>query len=354
MGKISYVPFVKAKGGEIMALGVVASEFKNSICPFFDYPRQDKKPTSEEFKNSAIRTIRKMKAHTQGYEEFYFDNYDLDDSLEVDGGYSYKFLLEQLTDFEVNIVPVLSVDRSDTHLNTVKALKENGVISSDVIAVRFTADDFQSFIVVEDEIDEMLAPIFELFSEIDVIFDCRVCIDLDALRVANLIDKFATDFSKKYPVRRQVVSGSSMPASISDICSVGKIVDIERNELNVFSHLTQNYIYGDYTVVSPNYSDVDLSPEILNTVMTAKIIYSYDGFHRIVRGHGLKTQGYEQYFKLLSNLFSEPFFRGETYSIGDKYFSQKARSEGNNCTPSTIVKPSVNAHITYMVKDSPI
>jgi len=103
------------------------------------------------------------------------------------------------------------------------------------------------------------------------------------------------------------------------------------------------------STVSPFYSDVDLDPRIMQNVMTARLAYTFKGFHYFIRGSSVKSSGYEQYFGLASTLCGQSFFRGPTYSSGDRYLHEKSRRLGKNCTPAAVIKPSVVAHITYMV-----
>lgn len=153
-------------------------------------------------------------------------------------------------------------------------------------------------------------------------------------------------------MRRVVITGSSIPASIGDILAVQAERMIQRHELVIYKaanaiHDHADLTYGDYTTVSPLYSDVDLAPEILQNVMTAKLSYTLNGSHYFIRGGGLKTKGRTQYFGMAKILCAKPFFRGAAYSNGDEYFYQKSNGIGGNCGPNTVIKPSVNAHITY-------
>jgi hypothetical protein len=280
----------------------------------------------------------------------------LDDAQKVNGDNCYKYILTTLCEHELDVIPVVSIDRSYEHIKAVVDLKNDGILASEIVALRLTIEDFQSYSVVEGELSQILSSVFELFSEIDLIFDCRVCSDLNATKTASQIENFSVEFGNKYNVRRRVVCGSSIPASVSDYCSVGNTVDLERNELNIFANLSRNgdsFIFGDYGIISPNYSDVNLPPEVLGNVMTAKITYSYGQYHHVIRGRGLRAHGSSQYFDMLSRLCAETYFRGGGYSFGDKYFSDRSGGQGSNCSPSTIVKPSVNAHLTFMAQQGP-
>jgi hypothetical protein len=48
------------------------------------------------------------------------------------------------------------------------------------------------------------------------------------------------------------------------------------------------------------------------------------------------------------DLCGQNFFRSG-YSAGENYFYEKSQRIGKNATNGTVVKPSVVAHITYMV-----
>jgi len=66
----------------------------------------------------------------------------------------------------------------------------------------------------------------------------------------------------------------------------------------------------------------------------------------------MKANGAKQYFGMAKRLCSQSFFRGKTYSSGDAYLEEKSRGQGSNCAPNTVIKPSVVAHISYMVLDA--
>ena len=184
---ITYVPFLKAKINEINAIGELAPEVRRSVCPFFDYPR---KPGLDEatFKAGVEKMVRSFEKHLGYNDEFYLDNYDLDDTLSVSGKHNYRFLLESLVNFPA--IPVISLDRSPEHILAVTDLKAEEKIRSDVIAFRVSPDNFEEYSIVEDDIASDLAPVFAGFGAIDLIFDCRVCTKLIPNAIAEEIKRF--------------------------------------------------------------------------------------------------------------------------------------------------------------------
>ena len=160
-------------------------------------------------------------------------------------------------------------------------------------------------------------------------------------------------------VNKIIVTGSSIPPSIGEILSVGDEVELRRLELDIFDGVRDaigddfDVVLGDYGIVSPNYSDLDIPPEVFQNVMTAKILYTFDRHHFIIRGGAIRTheRGNEQFYDQAAVIVDSTFYRGADYSWGDNFIDEKSRSEGNLATNSTILKPTINLHITYMLND---
>jgi len=228
-----------------------------------------------------------------------------------------------------------------------------------VVALRLVAEDFNSFDVVHSEIQASLGAVLSKFAEVDLILDCRVCTASNHPQLSSEIVEFGTKFSAVYNMRKFIVTGSSIPPSIADLVETNSDVIIQRYELAILRLVKAslsakiNFFIADYGTISPYYSDVEMPPEVLQSIMTPKIAYSFKDEIWITRGGAMKThpQGYSQYNYMAHVLVNKSFFRGAGHSFGDNYFVEKSQHQGNNATPSTIVKPTLNAHITYMMED---
>ena len=349
-----YIPFLKLKSNEIMAVGELETDLRQAITPFFDFPyRKDR--TEESFKKTANDMIRKIDKYLEDIPYFYLDNFDVDSKLKIDGSYNYAYLIDICKDLP--IVPVISIDRKTEHMRVVCEAKKSGRLKSDRIALRFAAEDFESFDVVEDDIEECLDGTLKKFADVDIVFDCRVCRNQNLTSLASNINRFIKKFSNVYSVKKIIVAGSSIPASISDILHVEEEIEFARAELDVFEQVHNaigddfNVALGDYRIVSPNYSDVDIMPEAMLRITAPKIIYTFDRNHYLIRGGAIRThkRGFRQYNDLAAVIVSKPFFRGAEYSFGDNFIEEKSHSVGNKVTPSSILKPTINSHITYML-----
>ncbi|HEY5912026.1 MAG TPA: hypothetical protein VJA21_15590 [Verrucomicrobiae bacterium] len=347
---IRYIPFLKAKRGELTAMSELAPKVKQTICPFFDFPRKKANYDSETYAGIAQSIATSLKKHWGNGAEFYFDDLDIDQKLTVKGENQYAYMLKALK--ELQVIPVVALDRTK-HNAAVAQLKRDGEIGSATVAFRADKSDFEDFDGNADQIDYDLASAFKQFEVIDLILDCRLCTGTDVLETSRQIATFAKKFCNAYDkVRRVIVTGSSLPASIGEVLSVDSTAVVARRELAILSKARDlsdvELIAGDYTTVSPFYSDADLDPKIMQNVMTPRLIYPFRQSYYITRGVSMKSGGYGQYVGLALGLCGQDFFR-PGYSTGEDYFYEKSRRIGKNATNGTVVKPSVVAHITYMV-----
>jgi hypothetical protein len=348
---ISYIPFLKAKRGEFNALGQLPPTIRKAICPFLDFPRRKPPYDSADFITTVGRIARGLQKHWGHGDELYFDDLDLDQAIDVNGLNQYAYILQALS--ALRVIPVVSILRA-AHNDSVRSLKRFGALGSETVAFRVFKDDFEDFDATRGDIAKGLHGIFGAFGAIDLVFDCRLCTGLDASETGAHIAKFAGKFCTAYPqVRRLIVTGSSIPASLSVIVDTNSTRIVPRNELNILRSArvlaAMPVVAGDYATVSPFYSDADIKPELLPTVTAPKLVYSFGGSHYIARGVSLKSGGPAQYIRLTRELCQSSYFRGRDYSKGEAYFEDKSKRIGNHATNGTVVTPSVISHVTYTV-----
>ncbi|WP_419204682.1 beta family protein [Bordetella trematum] len=188
--------------------------------------------------------------------------------------------------------------------------------------------------------------------------DNRLCLNVNAEDRSQKIVSFINSAVDRLDIYAFIISGSSISASIRDILNVEKEHHHARTELDIYRntvpHLRGRNIYlGDYTVVSPYYSDVDIPKEAMQNVTAPKVIYSYGSNHYIARGGAIKThkRGLHQYNDIAAHIVKQPFYRTPGYSYGDNFIYLKSLGQGNKVTPGSILKPTINLHITYMLRD---
>jgi hypothetical protein len=351
----NYVPFLKLKVNEVGALSVLSSEIKENLVPFFDLPKQKDGATPEDLQRLVEKSARSAKKNLKDFKTFFLDNFDIDDGIVINGRNNYAFVIESFSD--LHFVPVIGLDRSPERNKVVFDDKKAGIIRSDFVALRLLAEDFESFELVEGELADLMKDASSLFEHQVLILDNRVCTNIKVPERANQIVQFITDSAKTFTFFSTIITGSSIPASIKDVLEVESEATHDRKELMIFreaaKELKSSHLFmGDYTIVSPLYSEFTIPPAAMLNVMAPKIIYSFDRLHYVARGGALKShaRGNAQYNDIAKHIVSKALYRGPEYSFGDAFLHEKAQYKGTTVTPSSILKPTINAHITYMVR----
>ena len=176
----------------------------------------------------------------------------------------------------------------------------------------------------------------------------------NALSTSLSTKTFIEKFVQNFPVNKVIITGSSIPSIISEICPPQNQRTCLRKEIEIFLIVKNAYrleprlIFGDYTVVSPEYSDIEIQAELMRSVMTSKLIYSHDHSHTIWRGTSLKMEGEKQYNEHLAVLISLPIFRGFAFSWADNEFYKKS-SLYSGFSAGSMIKHTINAHMEFMI-----
>jgi hypothetical protein len=352
----NYTPFFKFKSNEVSALSVLTPTLKSEITPFFDLPRKDGL-SREDFEKNVHACAKKAVKYLTGFPYLYVDSFDIPDAIAVAGSPNCAVIVDAFAG--LNYVPILGLDRAPDHNTSILAAKASGKIVSNIVAIRLQKEEFEEFALIEDEVVDLINAATTQFNELVVIFDCRVCTNENHDKLSEQIANFAFATASIFPIKRFIIVGSSIPSSITDIAKPNDESVIPRTELAIF-HLAQTLVkdielsLGDYTIVSPTYSELTLPKELLLSVTAPKVFYAFENYHFIARGGRIKTGGYGQYDNICVEIAGKVYFRKSPYSWGDDFIQNRANGiRVGNITPSTILKPTICAHVEYMARSYP-
>jgi len=361
-----YIPFLKFKMNEVYALNYLDDDLKVGLSVFFDLPNELPSKSHNDgvnsfspeellgFKTEALK--KKIEAQKKYLttklnflDDIFIDNYDIDPLVKIDGKtYNYKTIIDEFA--PLGMIPVCGVDdRVPEHLNCVIASAKAGVFLKDKVAIRLTESAFEDYEFIEYEFEDCLANLEAAFEKIILIFDLRIVEDIEtsSKQVIDFLDNL--DLGK---FERIIVSGSTIPKVITELIETKKNKVIDRKEVTVFKKLKEKNVsfdYGDYTCVSPETSFLDIYIEEIQSYMTGKVFYPYDDKLYVTRSG--KTKSVIAPFKpLLDEIVSKTFYRGKSYSYGDKYIFEK-QPTGLKVNASSILKPNISLHVTYMLRD---
>ena len=364
--KSKYIPFLKFKKNEVYALNCLDNELKADLSVFFDLPNElpskshnggNNSFSPEEllkFKTEALnKKIETQKKHLKTKLDFlddiFIDNYDIDPLVKLDGKtYNYQTIIEEFA--PLGMIPVCGVDdRVPEHLDCVITSAKAGKFLKNKVAIRLTESAFEDYEFIEFDFEDCLAKLEAVFEKIILIFDLRVVDD------AEITSKYLIEFMDNLDLdkfEKIIVSGSTIPKIISQLIETKKNKVVERKEISVFKKLNEKNIqvhFGDYACVSPETSFLDIYIETIQSYMTGKIFYPFD--HHFYATRSGKTKGLSAPFKpLLDEIVQKNFYRKKDYSFGDNYIHEK-QPTGLSVTASSILKPNINLHLTYMLRD---
>ena len=335
-----YIPFLKTKTNEFSALKALDCSIANNMAVFLDINAKiEKKYTEDEYIERIQKITKKIDKNVKSFRYFYIDDYDIQE-LSINGENSYKFVLSSLHDF--NFIPVIGIDRSDSRNEIV--FNNYKDISSKSIAMRITYNDLN---IGFYDFKELYNNIPNYFIEKHLIIDLRLIPqNINTNDYCNDIEKFL--LKSKDLFSKIIITGSIIPDIFSDLVKTDSDVVLNRTEVDIFKILSKKYdiIFGDYTIVSPYYSDKQINPSLFRTLTAPRVLYAFDDKFYIQRGHSIKNDN-QQYIKFCEILKLKPFFRGELFSFGDNFIAN-INNHKSTITPSSILKPTINAHITYM------
>jgi hypothetical protein len=349
----NYVSFLKLKKSELSAFVKLTKENDGLCTPFFDIPKSEEE-TEEAIKGKVDLSYRQMKAaQDKAYFPFVIDIYDLDEDVLIEKTHLYDYVLETFSDLDCS--PVIGLDRTENHNRAVIDRVDN----FDTIFVRVDSSEFSAPRTLTEELEDLVS---EIPSHIDLalIIDFRVQLDLESFdQEINLEDFFTLISESKITFNYFILTSSSIPKSISELLKPHSELRKKRVEWVLWEKYRElGLVYGDYGVVSPEYSDADIAPEIMYDVQTPKIIYTDERELYVVRGGGMRRFGTGQFFDLAEKVINVDFFRAY-YCEAEEYIEKVAKRENLVYKPrrgkvpscggaSKWVEVTTLAHITYM------
>lgn len=356
----NYAPFLKFKQNEIQAVFSIYPDVQPYTLPLFDIPKEKRQDTELDILNRLGKGERQLSVHSKKIPDFNFfiDNYDLDDSVLLGGIEQYRYILDELETY--NVIPIVAFDRAPDH--NVAAI-EYCKRKCSALGIRLQSEDFQNFNLLKSRLGKILAEAVEAGVKTTyLIFDCRMIErseDVDDLRIT--IEKFYNQCSQQFPISHYIVVGSVIPTVITELMKTKTTMMVERLEDKLWRKLQaipalSGIMYGDYGVVSPEFSEADLPVELMPKFMAPKVFYTIQGEFYAERGGNFQghAKGYGQYFDIADNIVAKPFFRGAGYSDGDKYIHarsyQSALRPKKGGSPGSWIKATLTAHITFVVR----
>ena len=347
----SYMPILRAKRGESLALRKLAKATRAAILPLIDVPRIDMnweegrpKKTLETHLEDKAKEIARMHGKGAGV---LVDVFDLPlHETTSDGHHPVTHLANQLRGLGIQMIPTVGMDRDQPFLEAVKKVAGR---ERQGACVRVLSEDIELAHTLGREVRSLLRAIEVEQNECHVVLDLRSLLDADLDRVVGRLQRALIQFGNLADWRSVSLAGCGLPRVASEILEAGELGLVPRPEVELFDRLDgsrRGLTFGDYATVHPDLIYED--PRKLARNMGPNIKYTLARSWLLLRGHSFRRhpEGRKQYYSLARTLVSRPEFMGSAYSFGDAYAAERATGAGGPGSPQTWVTMAVNHHLT--------
>lgn len=339
----TYIPILKWKKGEKIALSKLYDEVKKSITPLIEIT------TDEEDAKDFLEDLSK----------YYKDPIYLDTEIVAVDDFDFLLsILQKAKEENIKIYPVINY----VNISDIRQLFPY----TQKIAIKINLDeDF------EDD-DDIYKNVFEKIKQISLSNDkikFDLLLNLGFLNnqkeatiqfkdVKNIINDYLKDENFYNKI---IICSTSFPEDLSKLQAGQKVIKkrfdfhIYKKLISYFKNISANFIYSDYGVTKFTDTDIDFSK--MKYGILPKLKYTCEDSYLICKGErnkngtGLKTS----YFELAEQLLNSNTYFGQNFCFGDKDIYeryQKAIKNGNKkCGNSqNWVSISANHHISVVVQ----
>lgn len=349
---MKYAPILKGKDGEFLALETLSDECKNSITPivemvpFAEGIDEDKMITRIDKYIKQI--VKKWGKGRTIYIDLHLIKQDYD--FEIDGKRPLVYIFEELRKEEIIAIPVVRIHSPKIFYDDLKEVIE---IDKRGFCIRLYDVDFspKKIVKMEDFLSKILLYTNSEMKNIDLVIDLK---DITEKEIDSLVSLTTSIINKYIPNvkkwRSLIFAASSFPHNLAKIASNAES-QIERLEWNLWNNILKNNSlkripsYGDYSIAHSELPKVML--KVMN--MTANIRYTTDNYWLVMKGQGVKLNGYGQFHTLSLVLTEKEEYSGAEFSWGDEYIQKCARKEVGKGNATTWRKVGNNRHITFVV-----
>lgn len=299
---------LKIKNGEMLALAEGGRQLREQVVPIFDVVRPTKKVTTERRVDESAKLLIEG-GWCKPSSKFYVDTYDVPAEADNVGGMSaLEALVRRLSFYSFRPGVCCGFDRGQNADAGLRRLAHDALIQR--LAIRLETHDLLFPTETVDRIRLMLADLKIASTNTLIIHDLRV-IDESAGDLAGMCVRAVREFERHGLAHHTFLASSMWDWSR---LKTNTLTVVPRVDLSVWQAARKGgarIAYGDYGVISPNYSD----PE--DTVIPApKLRYTTARHWLISKGEKPRKGENSQYPRLARKVLGHEEFRSNDLSWG--------------------------------------
>ncbi|MFC1949794.1 beta family protein [Chloroflexota bacterium] len=331
----NYVPILKAKEGELIALRNLTPKTKSNLMPLIELQPKDR----PELFGRTLTQIRK------GWPSELPFLLDVDKDYLIDATASATDALHsvslELVTTGFLVVPVTGLRRpvlfNDMISDTISEIGTG-------ICIRLQSPDWQDVSSLEDRISDYVQSLSLDLSQVDLVFDYESFLPSHLGTIITSAVTAISTITNVIDYRNLIIAATAFPSQ--PISQPYTIYRFPRSEFEAWSILVslpdirRKPIFGDYTTVYPVLPDIDFRYGIK---VAPKIKYTTESEWLCLRWD---AGDFANFRNVCNELVGLPEFCGSDYSWGDSRVDQCATTGGRTGNPREWVSIGVNHHLT--------
>jgi len=329
---IKYVPILRGKDGEFVALQNLDESVLSKICPLIQFLPDTNKKRKGDYLVKILSGL--TSAWNFDGNLIYFDVSYLDELSII------LNLAHGLRDFEINFIPVIHPKPSRKYLE----LLQNEFLGNG-ICIRIKRE-FATPDILNKIIDQCINTFQINETEIDILIDLQyIENERDLFIYQNTFSRLLESINNLDEIRRVIIGSGSFPTDVAKFRD-NKISSIPRIEWSMWKRVKRELkgfplIYADYGNVHPIYDPITTQFEGSCTIK-----YTSDSEFLIFRGikASRHKEGGKQYHQKSKELIHHASYDGRDFSWGDEYIHRCANYEISSGNAGTWVKYTLNHH----------
>jgi hypothetical protein len=349
MANSCYVPILRWKRGEWVALRHLNEDIRASITPLVELTPKSSGPRSDGSRPTVSETLCKVASDlvaNWGWRPVFFDLMHLNEMMRSDDGLpALVYLSRQARSRGASIIPVTGLRRGIASREAAASTAAEGSCGA---CIRLNRGDLDR-LTLRSDLDALLSQLGLEPSQTDLIIDLQFIGDAvpDWAPILRLVPN-----QEKW--RTLTIAAGSFPLDLRKY-SIGDH-HIRRTDWIGWRNLVRTQgtyqrrpAFADYTIQHGIYHE---PPDRAN--VSASIRYTLSEDWLILRGQALRgenTGGSAQYRSEAQWLCAkQDVFCGQEFSYGDGYIFERSIRSDPPGSPETLLRAGFNHHLTFVVR----
>ncbi len=334
-----YVPILKGKQSEFLALEQVSSTRKAHITPLIEIQEL-------EGELSLDRLSRRIRKSWNSEVPIFIDvdnNFLVNSPRNANSALDY--IINDTRKRGYRTIPVTGLDRDVTYQQNINLL----VRKIGEVCIRLKNSDIGNISKMIENLNELVKLLGLEYKQIDIIIDIGSFLHYQMGTFTNAVINTINNLPSLNNWRTLTVIGTSFPYSLSRFRPVTPCFT-PRSEYALWQNLlTIQTIkrlpsFGDYTVVHPVMPEIDFQLVPID----AKIKYATESDWLILRWHHGRQYSWDRFYDLCDILVRHPAYSGPNFCWADNKLSLCALRNTSSGNPAMWVRIGINRHLSFV------